>query len=300
MHLKIGTRGSELAMWQARHIAESLGTDKTEIVIIKTQGDHIQNVSFDKMEGKGFFTKEIEEALLKKDIDIAVHSLKDLPTQMPAGLVLAAVPEREDPADILLIRKEKAAQSAPFPLEDGAIIGTSSIRRLAQLKCARPKLEVKALRGNVNTRLRKLHEGEYDAIILAAAGLKRLNLDLSQFVTQRISFDVFLPAPGQGALALQVREDDKTALDAVAALNDEKTLRAVRAERSFLNAFGGGCHIPLGALATIHENEISLDGLVAAPDGMSIYRAVVNNSSPEAAGEALADILKEKGAMSVI
>lgn len=300
MRIKIGTRGSELAMWQARYISERLGTDKTEIVVIKTQGDHIQNVSFDKMEGKGFFTKEIEEALLKGEIDVAVHSLKDLPTEMPKGLKLAAIPVREDPADILLVRSEKAVKSAPLPLADGAVVGTSSIRRLAQLKCARSNLNVKALRGNVNTRVRKLKEGEYDAIILAAAGLKRLNLDISGLIAQKISFDVFLPAPGQGALALQIRDNDDIANAAVVSLNDENTARAIRAERAFLSAFGGGCQIPLGALATIHGDEISLDGLIAAPDGSVIYRAAVTDSDPESAGAALAVLLKEKGAQSII
>jgi hydroxymethylbilane synthase len=300
MKIRIGTRGSELAMWQARYVAERLGADKTEIVIIKTHGDRIQNVSFDKMEGKGFFTKEIEDALTNGEIDIAVHSLKDLPTENPAGLVIAAIPVREDPADMLLVRKDSVAPSAPLPLAEGAVVGTSSIRRLAQLSCARSGLNIQALRGNVTTRLSRLREGAFDAIVLAAAGLKRLEPDLSGLLVQRISFDVFLPAPGQGALALQTREDDASSRAAALPLNDDDTSRAVRAERAFLSCFGGGCHIPLGALATVRGADITLDGLIAAPDGSAIYRASVTDADPVAAGEALAAILIEKGAKTII
>jgi hydroxymethylbilane synthase len=300
MKIRIGTRGSDLAMWQARHVAGRLGEDRTEIIVIKTQGDHIQNVSFDKMEGKGFFTKEIEEALLSGKVDLAVHSLKDLPTENPKGLAVAAISEREDPSDLLLIRREKKADSFPLPLDEGAVVGTSSMRRMAQLKSLRPDLKIEALRGNVNTRLRKLRERVYDAIVLAAAGLKRLELDLSDLEIMTIPYDVFLPAPGQGALALQIRGDDAVTRAAVETLNDEETRLMITAERSFLNSFGGGCHIPLGARAVPAPEGIRLEGVVAAPDGSKAYRESVAGPDPVALGIRLAMILKEKGADALI
>ena len=295
MKIRIGTRGSDLAMMQARYVADRLKNVDTEIIVISTKGDQIQNVSFDKIEGKGFFTKEIEDALLKGAIDLAVHSLKDLPTDITPGLTLTAVPPREDPSDVILVRKEKTAEAAPFPLIEGAVVGTSSIRRLAQLKSVRHDLDVRPLRGNINTRLRRLAEGNYDAIIIASAGLNRLGIDVSEFTAKTITFDVILPSPGQGALGLEVRSDDAGTIEAVLPLNDKDSFACVSAERAFLQEFGGGCNIPLGALALAAEGGISLDGLIAAPDGSVVYRAAVYGSDPVETGKRLAEAIRKKG-----
>ena len=295
MKIRIGTRGSDLAMAQARYVADRLKDVDTEIIVVSTKGDQIQNVSFDKMEGKGFFTKEIEDALLNGVIDLAVHSLKDLPTDITPGLTLVAVPPREDPSDVILVRKDKAAQAAPFPLAERAVVGTSSIRRFAQLKSVRHDLDIRPLRGNINTRLRRLSEGLYDAIIIASAGLNRLGTDVSEFVAKTITFDVVLPSPGQGALGLETRSGDTAIIEAILPLNDKDSFACVSAERAFLQEFGGGCHIPLGALALTTEGGISLDGLIAAPDGSIVYRATVLGSDPVEMGKRLADVVRKKG-----
>ena len=297
MKIRIGTRGSELAMWQARFVAGLLGTHRTEIIVIKTQGDTIQNVSFDKMEGKGFFTREIEQALLEKKIDLAVHSLKDLPTENPPGLIIAAVPEREDPADRLLVSPGAWDGSSTLNLKDAAVVGTSSMRRMAQLKLLRRDLIIEPLRGNVNTRVRKLREGRFDAIVMAAAAIRRIDLDVDDFRSVMLDTDVFLPAPAQGALGLQVRGDDDETRRAVAPLNHLETERAVSAERSFLRLFGGGCHIPLGAYAVIQADaSIRLRGIIASADGVEAFRDEVIDTDPEKAGARLARLLQEKGA----
>jgi hydroxymethylbilane synthase len=300
MKIRIGTRGSQLALWQAEHVAELLGKERTEIVIIKTQGDQILNVSFDKMEGKGFFTKEIEAALLDNRIDLAVHSLKDLPTESVPELTVAAIPVREEPSDVLLIRKESYEDTGDFPVKKGAVVGTSSLRRLAQLKYRRNDLEIKALRGNVNTRLRKLNEGEYDAIVLAYAGMKRVDLDTEGLEVFTIPYEIFLPAPAQGALGLQTRRDDHETIKAVEHLNHDDTLRAVTAERSFLHHFGGGCHIPLGALAVIENEEIYMQGVVASTDGRTALKDSIRGIDPEAIGLELAKKLKDEGADTLL
>ena len=300
MKIRIGTRGSDLALWQAHHVADLLGQDQCEIVIIKTQGDRIQNVSFDKMEGKGFFTKEIEEALLTERVDLAVHSLKDLPTENPPGLIVGAIPERGNWGDLLLIRSGHHQPGGDIPLRKGAVVGTSSMRRLAQLRQARPDLTIEALRGNVNTRLRKLREGMYDAIVLAAAGMERLELDLSDLTVAELSPGIFLPAPGQGALGLQIRAKDEATLKAIVPLNHGNTARAVAAERAFLHHFGGGCHIPLGALAQVEGETITLTGTVASPEGTGAHRQSITGTDPEETGARLAALLKAEGADSLL
>jgi len=295
MNIRIGTRGSDLAIAQARYVADRLKNVDTEIVVISTKGDQIQNVSFAKMEGKGFFTKEIEDALLNGAIDLAVHSLKDLPTDITPGLALAAVPHREDPSDVILVRREKAVEAAPFPLAEGAVVGTSSIRRSAQLKSVRHDLDVRPLRGNIGTRLRRLAEGVYDAIVIASAGLNRLKIDTSEFVMKTVTFDVMLPSPGQGALGLEVRSDDAGTIEMVLPLNDKNSFACVSAERAFLQEFGVGCRIPLGALALVTAEGISLDGLITAPDGSVVYRAMVLGSDPVETGKKLAEVIRKKG-----
>jgi hydroxymethylbilane synthase len=245
----IGSRGSDLALWQANRVKrelEELGNE-VEIKVIKTQGDRIQHLSFDKLEGKGFFTKELEEALLNKEVDLAVHSHKDLPTENPEGLVISAVSDREDCADILLIRKESIDINEKWNLKKGAIIGTSSARRKAQLSHHLSNIELKDLRGNVPTRINKLREGQYDAIMLAAAGVKRLKLDVSDLHVERLDPKEFVPAPAQGVLGLQTRIEDTELASILSNLNDDDVERRIAVERRILNLFGGGCQMPLGA-----------------------------------------------------
>lgn len=246
--IRIGTRGSKLALWQAHFTQDRLreaGID-SELIIIKTQGDRIQHLSFDKMEGKGFFTKEIEEALLRDEIDVAVHSMKDLPTNSPEGLCITAVSYREDPADWLVIRKEKADAQKPLLLPDAAVIGTSSARRKAQMLDLRPDIQIKDIRGNVPTRLGKLRDGHFDAILLAAAGLTRLEISLSEFEVVRFSPREFIPAPAQGVLAWQAREADKPTRRLLKQVHQSAVAELTNLERKVLNLLDGGCQMPLG------------------------------------------------------
>ena len=247
-HIRIGSRGSDLALWQANHVKkqlEALGSS-VEIKIIVTQGDAIQNLSFDKLEGKGFFTKEIETALLNNEIDLAVHSHKDLETEQPKGLIVAAVSEREDPADLLLIRKEKVDTLQLWSLAEQSIIGTSSARRKSQVRGFRPDAEIKDLRGNVPTRIQKLRDGQYDAILLAKAGVDRLKIELSEFHVERLDPEEFIPAPAQGVLALQIREGDQELLKFLEKMNHSVVQERIAVERKVLNLLQGGCQLPLG------------------------------------------------------
>jgi hydroxymethylbilane synthase len=252
----LGSRGSDLALWQARFVKaqlETLGVE-VEIQIIVTQGDAIQQLSFDKMEGKGFFTKEIEEALLRGEIDLAVHSLKDLPTSSPPGLQIAALSYREDPRDLLLIRKDKYNATAYFGLPENAVVGTSSARRKVQLKAHFPHIELKDLRGNVPTRIQKCRDGLYDAIVLAAAGVSRLQLNLDDFVAVYLPTQQFIPAPAQGVLGLQIREGDQKMLPLMQQLHQPQVAETVALERQILADFEGGCQMPLGVFCT-REND---------------------------------------------
>lgn len=247
----IGTRGSDLALWQANYtkdLLEKMGHE-VELKIISTEGDRSQqwNTSFDKLEGKGFFTKEIEDALLNKEIDLAVHSHKDLPTESPEGLVIGAVSEREDPSELLLIRKEAVDEKQKFNLKEKAVLGTSSSRRKAQFLSFRDDVEIKELRGNVPTRVRKLREGNYDAILIACAGIERLKLDLEGLHIEKIDPKEFVPAPAQGVLAWQIREGDRDLEHVLAKINNEDVQTRIGVERRILNLFEGGCHMPLGA-----------------------------------------------------
>ena len=244
----IGTRGSKLALWQAHFTKdnlEKLGIE-VEIKIIKTKGDKIQHLSFDKIEGKGFFTKEIEDALLRGEVDLAVHSMKDLPTTSPEGLVLAGVSYRENPADWLVINKGQTDDSKIYKLKENAVVGTSSARRKAIMLNIRPDISIKDIRGNVPTRLKKLQEGQFDAIILAAAGLTRLDLDMSDFEVIKLNTKEFVPAPAQGVLAYQTCKADIETRKIVKKLHHPKVAASTNIERKVLNLLGGGCHIPLG------------------------------------------------------
>ena len=246
--LIIGTRGSDLALWQANFIKDSLAALNiaVELKIIKTQGDRLLNLSFDKLEGKGFFTKELEEELLAGTIDLAVHSHKDLPTENPPGLIIAAVSEREDPSELLLILKDCVDVHQKLSVKYGGIVGTSSNRRKAQLLAYRPDLDIKDLRGNVPTRVNKLRDENYDAIMVAKAGVSRLGLDLSDFYVEELTPTELIPAPAQGALAIQIREDDKELFEALQPLNHPDVAEELAVERTLLQLFGGGCHLPLG------------------------------------------------------
>jgi hydroxymethylbilane synthase len=297
--IKIGTRGSALALWQANFVAGQL-KEEHAIVTIKTKGDRIQNVSFDKIEGKGFFTKELEDALLSGTIDMAVHSMKDLPTDDTQGLAVAAVTKREDPSDIIIIRPEAYRANHWFPLKEHTKVGTSSLRRVAQLKCILSSAEAVPLRGNVPTRIRRLREGKFDAIILAKAGLKRLGVDLSGFYSMALPFSYFLPSPGQGALAIQVRSDDKNAIEAVKHLHDEATAKSVQAERQFLKAFGAGCHVPLGAFAHCVDETVILTGVILSVDGTRYFRHTIEDTDPIRAGDRLAHFMIGQGAEKLL
>ncbi|GAB4132044.1 MAG: hypothetical protein Fur0041_03010 [Bacteroidia bacterium] len=252
----IATRGSELALWQAHFVQSELKkiNIESELLILKTQGDRIQHLSLDKLEGKGFFTKEIEEALLNKSADLAVHSHKDLPTESPEGLVVAAVSYREDPRELILIRKESYDRKKKFGYKKGATVGTSSARRKAQLLAFRPDTQLADLRGNVPTRIQKLRDGQYDAIMLASAGVERLNIDLSEFEVIQPDATEFVPAPAQGVLALQTRENDHELIAALQQLHHEEVQECIAVERKILNLFEGGCHMPLGAYCVKEED----------------------------------------------
>jgi hydroxymethylbilane synthase len=289
--LVIASRGSQLALWQARWVASQLTTagHPCRLEIIKTTGDKITDVPLAKVGGKGLFTKEIEEALLDGRAQLAVHSLKDLPTELPEGLVLAAVPQREDPRDAIVGRRIAE-------LRHGAKVGTSSLRRAAQLRQLRPDLLVESVRGNVDTRLRKLDEGQYDAILLAAAGLKRLGW--GDRIAEILEPEQMCPAVGQGALAIETRAGSRDA----AVLDHAESHIAVMAERALLRALGGGCQLPIGAYATVAEGHVRMLSVVAAPDGSEVIRASTAGASSEAEalGAALARELLGRGAQRIL
>ena len=246
--LRIGTRGSKLALWQAHHVQSHLqqhGLD-TEIQVIKTQGDRVQHLSFDKLEGKGFFTKEIEEHLRTDQIDLAVHSLKDLPTEKDEHLRIGALTQRASPSDILIANRNAMVEGETLGIKQGAIVGTSSLRRQAQIAWMRPDVACQDLRGNVPTRIEKLRRGDYDAIILAHAGVSRLEIDLADFHTWVFSPREFVPAAGQGVVALQIRREDDLTAQAVAHIHQPAVARCSNVERKVLQLMDGGCHVPLG------------------------------------------------------
>ncbi|HKG97652.1 MAG TPA: hydroxymethylbilane synthase [Pyrinomonadaceae bacterium] len=298
--LVIGSRGSKLALWQAEQARERLLLLNPQIdiriEIIKTTGD-VKSDPLSVIGGKGVFTKELEDALLDGRIDLAVHSLKDLPTILPDGLTISAICEREDARDALVLRSDLPMEdSSLLNLPESAVVGTSSQRRLAQLKALRRDVVVKDLRGNVDTRIRKLDEGQYDAVILASAGLVRLSLE--NRISARIASSEMLPAVGQGAIAIETRSDNTLALEATSKLDHRETRLACLAERAFLRGLGGGCQLPIAAHATIDGELINLDGLVAKPDGSEIWRDRLSGPVDEAEniGSALATKLIERGA----
>ena len=282
--LIIGSRGSDLALWQANHVSDLIQAP-TRIEVIKTAGDRIQHLSLDKVEGKGFFTKEIEEALIQNQVDIAVHSFKDLPIEGPEGLRLGAIPPRAPVRDVVIVKTAAFQNGMLWGLQEGARVGTSSLRRKAHMLSKRPDLEMVDIRGNVPTRLQKVPDGELDAVILAEAGLSRLGFmdraqELELTMTPAEIADI-CPAPAQGALAIQIRSDDSIAKSAIAPLHDSATCEAVEAERLLLGYFGGGCHLPLGAYGSHQDSLIVLEALVASPDGKEHFKAFAKGESAE-------------------
>jgi hydroxymethylbilane synthase len=295
---RIGSRGSQLALWQANHIAALLRArgHNVEIEIIHTTGDKITDVALAKVGTKGMFTKEIEEALSAGLVDLAVHSLKDLPTELPPGFEIAAITEREDPRDAFCSRLYATIETLP----PRARVGTSSLRRQAQLKAIRPDLDIHPLRGNVDTRLRKLEQGEYDAIILAAAGLKRLGK--TELIRQIIPVEAMCPAAGQGALAIEIREGDSAARQHVEFLNDPAARAATTCERALLNRLGGGCQVPIGALAGMRNGKLHLEAIVADPDGSKVLRESHDGdlNDPEQLGNAVGETLLSRGGDEIL
>lgn len=271
----IGSRGSDLALWQANFIQEQLRECgvQSEIKIIKTQGDKIQHLSFDKMEGKGFFTKEIEAALLAEEVDLAVHSHKDLETTPPEGLVIAAVSDRANPNEYLLIRREEVDPLQPLKVKPNAVIGTSAARRKGQLLSVRSDIQIKDLRGNVPTRINKLREGQYDAILVARAGVDRLDIDLSEFVVEELDPRVFVPAPAQGVLGFQVRETDHELKQLLQEkINHPDVAETIACERGVLRLVDGGCQVPYGGMCSIEEDRLLFWSFYARKDGSNARR----------------------------
>jgi len=298
-HLRIGTRGSQLAKWQAeyvrKHIFQATGVEG-EIVIIKTSGDKLQQLPLTQIGGKGIFIKELEDALLDESVDIAVHSVKDIPTDVPSGLSFPAVCRREDVRDCLVSGNGATLAS----LRRGARIGTGSLRRQAQLRHIRPDLDVRDLRGNVDTRLRKVESGEYDAVMLAKAGLDRLGC--SHRISETLSPDVCMPAVGQGAIAVECRANDTEAAQALETLDHAETRTAIMAERALLSALQGGCQVPLGAWARIERGELVLEACVCSVDGVQYVkqRATARPEQARELGEHMARLLIEAGAQSIL
>jgi hydroxymethylbilane synthase len=309
--LRIGSRGSQLALWQANHISALLRErgHEVEIEIIHTTGDKITDVALAKVGTKGMFTKEIEEALAAGRVDLAVHSLKDLPTELPKGFEIAAITKREDPRDAFCSRKYSKIEDLP----QKARVGTSSLRRQAQLKAIRPDLEIHPLRGNVDTRLRKLEQGEYDAIILASAGLRRLGK--TELIKQIIPAEIMCPAAGQGALGIEIRQGDEKIRELLKFLDDPAARAATTCERALLNSLGGGCQVPIGAFAEVrtstspllpksgrsgepHSDKIPrlhLDSIVADPDGSKVLRDSRDGDDPEKLGNEAGAALLARG-----
>ncbi len=298
--LVIGTRGSQLALWQAEWVQARLREIAPSVLVrlerIRTSGDKILDVPLAKIGGKGLFVKEIEEALSRGDIDLAVHSMKDVPSVLPEGLAIVCVPEREDARDALLTRDHVAFRDLP----SGAKVGTSSLRRQAQLLAHRQDLNVSMLRGNVNTRLRKLQDGEYDAIVLAAAGLARLGW--AEHVTEYLSPSLSLPAVGQGALGIESRADDTFVRGLLEPINDAMTSMAVSAERAFLDRLEGGCQVPIAGHAVVENQSVRFEGLVASVDGTRVIRDRIEGPVEQAAqlGTSLAERILEAGGKPIL
>jgi hydroxymethylbilane synthase len=303
--LRIGTRGSALALWQARTVAGQIekANRQTEIVVIKTGGDRLQDAPLSEAGGKGLFVKELEDALLAEEIDLAVHSAKDMSAVLPDGLTIGAVLPREDPRDALVLPRGNAAidfEGALAHLGEMPAIGTGSVRRIAQLAALLPHARFAPIRGNVDTRLRKLDAREYEALVLAAAGLRRLGFESR--ISATIPVDVCIPAPGQGIVAVEIRGDDRRVIEAVAPINDRDAAVSLAAEREVVAALGGGCQLPLGVIAEHSQDALAIHGVVVWPDGRGAIRRTLTGSAaePAAAGAGLADELLRAGADEIL
>ncbi len=300
--LRLGTRGSTLALTQSGLVKSALGAlgHEVTLVVIQTTGDREQTSPLSKIGGKGLFTRELDVALLEGRIDFAVHSLKDLPTELEAGIALAAVPEREDPRDVLVGPRGASIEPTLQTLQPGARLGTSSLRRRALASAFRPDLDVVNIRGNLDTRIAKVDRGEFDAIVVAAAGVRRLGL--WHRVAEALERTAWLPAPGQGALGIVARAGDRAVGEALSALSHAPSWIAVRAERALLAALGGGCQMPIAALGVPYDTGLRLWGLVASPDGTRVVRADATGrvDEPEALGVHVAKLLDERGAGDVL
>ena len=296
----VGTRGSALALAQTKQVIRTLKelspNVSFEVDEIKTKGDNMRDFAESAFDGKRLFTKEIEESLINKEIRIAIHSMKDLTTELPTGLKIAAVPQRADHRDALISRDRRKFEQLP----GGARVGTSSPRRRTQLLAARNDLHIVDIHGNVDTRLRKLEAGECDAIIVAVAGLARLGME--KRVTELLSTRIMLPAVGQGALAVEAREDDEEMVELLSRISHEPTYRAVEAERAFAKKLGANCRTPIAAFATVHQTKLRIDGMVASSDGRMLLRTqlISDKSDPKMVGEGLAESLLSKGAQLVL
>jgi hydroxymethylbilane synthase len=298
--IKIGTRGSKLALWQANWVKSVLEQNfpptPIELIVIKTQGDKILDVPLAKVGGKGLFVKEIEQALLTRRIDIAVHSMKDMPAGIPEGLCIGAIPKRENPVDVFISRNGAGFNE----LAAGSVIGTSSLRRGAQLRHARPDIVIQPIRGNLDTRLKKLESENFDALVLAAAGVKRLNLEHK--ITEYLDPEIMLPAVGQGALCIEIRKDDSTVGPLVASLEHAPTRAVVAGERAFLNRLEGGCQVPIAGHGRISEKQFAITGLVAEVDGSRVIKGEKSGplDSAETIGIDLAEELLAGGADKIL
>ncbi len=296
----IGTRGSQLALWQANFIKSEIERlfdgIKVELNIIKTTGDRITDRPLAMVGGKGLFVKEIENALLNNEIDLAVHSMKDMPGILPDGLTIGAIPERENPFDVLISKENRMLSDYPT----GARVGTSSLRRASQLKHIRPDLTIESIRGNLDTRIRKLKSGEYDAIVLAAAGLRRLGQESE--ITEYLDEFVMVPAVGQGALCIETRENDPDIAQIMAKLDHPDTRHCVTAERAFLRQIEGSCHIPVACFGKMEQEKVILTAIVASEDGSQVIREQLSSSIDdiEQSGRALADTVLEKGGKLIL
>ena len=298
MRIRLGTRGSRLALIQAEEVATALRAQgaEVELVTIRTSGDRLARAALADFGGKALFVKEVEEALLDGQVDVGVHSLKDMPASLPDGLCLAAFPPRQDPADGLVTRSGESLADLPA----GAVVGTSSVRRAVQLQRARPDLRAEPIRGNVDTRLAKLADGRYDALVLALAGLVRLGLVLEH--VERLPSDLFLPAPGQGVLGVEAREDDGRVLELLRGLDHTETRIQAEAERAFLRHLGADCHTAVAGLAELAGEALTVTGMVASPDGSTVLSASKNGSAstPDRLGRDLADELLARGASAIL
>lgn len=298
--LKLGSRGSKLALWQADFVASQLSRIvpdlNVEVKVIKTKGDKILDVALSRIGDKGLFTREIEKELLDGSIDMAIHSMKDLPSQLAPGLCIAAVLERENPGDVLISRQGYKF----YELPEGAVIGTSSLRRISQIRALRPDINLVDMRGNVETRINKMYEQDLDGIVLAYAGVKRLGFE--DKISDFLPHEVILPAVGQGAIAVEVREGDGASLELARSINHEPTDWATRTERSFLKVLEGGCQVPIGCYAEVRGESMTVEGLIASLDGRRVFRGSMQGSYQEAdvLGQQLAHDLLEKGAAGVL